>query len=126
MNVNGGNGVGQEADGDIVHSGFGKLTDGVERDTARGFERHTSSNELDSLPGLLRIEIVQKHNVRARLDHGFNFADASDLDLNLYQMSQKAARFPNCMSRTMMEHDVVVLNQNTIEKSHAMIHAATA
>ena len=87
----------ERADGNVVHSGFGKGADSLQSNSAGRLERDPARNRLNRLAGLTRAEIVEKNNVGPGIERRLKFIEAPNFYFNLDKMAEMAARFANCL-----------------------------
>ena len=119
--------MGQRPHRNEVHAGFSVGAYVLQRDSARGFQRHGEiefADPLDRLTNLVRRHVVQQHRLGAMFQYPIEFLQRADLYFNLL----RAAPIVQCsfdgLDRAPRQSNVIVLDQHTVAEIEAMIMAA--
>src|SRR6266566_3235766 len=126
VNVHGRGGMRERAYRNVIHTGFGKVPDRFQCDSAGRFQWNAAGCDLNCLPRLFRIEVVEKNDVRAGAERGPQLIQIAYFDLDLHQMTHMPPGFLDGPLEGRMKCKMVVLDENAVEESHPMIHPAAA
>ena len=122
----------QGAHADAIDAGFGDGADIVQRDAAGGFQKQITMAlvaPLNDLSKVIQRHIVEEDNVRENMPCPIKLLEILNLNLCYDGMlsSVSKGKCSGSRFRITQSGQVVVLDQNSIVKSHAMIvTAATA
>ena len=118
----------QGSDRDKVHAALGIVAQGCERDAAGGFRLVASANHLDGLLGIGWREVVEHDAVHAAdIQHLLEFVEVAHLDFYLQVLSfflQILVATGNRRFDAASEIHVVIFQENHIEETDAVVHAA--
>ena len=118
----------QGSEGDEIDTSLGIRYHRVEGDAARGFGFSTTCHNFDCLLGVGRCEVVE-HDAVAPFGKSFiKFLEVAHLTFNLEVFSVIFAVLLGTgdgVVNTSAKVDVVVLQQNHVEESDAVVHATT-
>ena len=127
--VDGGGGVSESADGNIVGAGEGVFADVLDRDAAGGFDGNFETSFTDELDGF--FDVGRGHVVE---EERFGAVVESELELGLVAyfdvdgLARLAALFGpgKDFFDAAAEGDVVVLDENAVGEVEAMVFSASA
>src|SRR5436190_20809201 len=80
MDIDGGNGMRERADGNVIDSCLGKIPHRFQCDSAGRFERDPARNNLNSFAGLLRVEVVEEYNIGAGTERSLELLEIANFD----------------------------------------------
>ena len=114
---------------DEIHTLLGIVADGIVGDTARRLSLILASDDIHRLLGIRHREIVEHDTVYTTvLQNLVEFLEAAHLDFNLQVeplLLEVSMATVDSIVDTTSEVDMVVLEQDHIEETDAMVHTAT-
>ena len=112
---------------EIIHAGLRNRCGAVERDAAGCFDDQTAGHYGDRLAHRIGIEIVDQYDVgQSDVEHFGKLIERVDLDLDLHQMADRGFGAGEHGADAAGDGDVVVLDQDRIVETEAVIEAAAA
>ena len=121
--------MGQCAHRNEVDTLLGIVADGIEGDAATGLRLIATGNDIDGLLGIGHGEIVEHDTVdTTMIQHLLEFLEGTNLNLNLQVetfLFEIGVTTVDGIDNTSGKVDMIVLQQNHIEKTDAVVASAT-
>ena len=112
---------------EIVDAGLRDRRSSLQRDPARGFKYQPARDHLDRRAHVLGAHVVEQRDIGAAcLEHLAQLIERIDLDFDLHQMPGDSLRAGEHGRDAARDCDVVVLDQNRVVETEAVIEAAAA
>ncbi len=121
--------LGEAADGNAVHPGFGHCAHRVQRDVARCFEQGAAVGDLHRVAHIGEAEVVEQDHRGTGSQGQVQFVEAFDFDLDefaaiLRVLGDLLGRCHGLRNAT-GGMDVVFLDQDAVVQPHALVLSAT-
>src|SRR6185436_1113765 len=88
-------GVSESADGNVIDPGFSKITDGLQSDSSRRFDWNTTVHHLNGSARIGGREVVEKNDIRTRIQRRSQLRLISYFNFDLDQVPQAFSRLFN-------------------------------
>src|SRR5512138_1826398 len=102
----------ERTDGNVIDAGFSEVSDGLERNSAGGFQRNTSSHDLYRFPRIRGSEVVEENHVGSCRQRFLKLIKIAHFDFNFDEMPEAAAGMLNRVPNGWMKGQMVVLDQD--------------
>ena len=119
-------GMGQRSDGNAIDTGHCVIPDIVQGDPSRGLERNSAGALDDGVARLIRCEVIQKYDVRPRMNGFFELIEVRHLNFQGRSLPQIFPGLGKRICQGAMKRQMIVLYQDSVEQSNPMIEAAAA
>src|SRR5262245_23551390 len=116
-----GGAVGEPADRDQVDAGGGNGGRGCRRDTARGLGDRPAADDGNGPAELFGQHVVEQHRIDAGSERLLQLGERIDLDLDLDQVADAAARAPDGRLDAAGRRNVVVLDEHRVVEAEAVV-----
>src|SRR5690606_37677721 len=121
-----GRGMGEGADADDVHAGLGDGANGVEVHAPGRLQHGPAGGQGDRLAQLVGAEVVEHDHVGTVLQRLPKLVEVVDLHLDLHQVTGEGAGAPQGLADRAAGGDVVVLDEDRVVETEAVVHSAAA
>jgi len=116
--------LGEAADGNAVHAGFGDGAHGVQADVAGGFEQGAAGRAFDCAAHGVEIEIIEQDQLRTGRQRFVELVQRFHLDLHAHAVAGQPERRFQHRCDAAGRGDVVFLDQDAVVEPDALVLSA--